>query len=58
MEVEKKAKELVECPRCHGHGWVHVYSLLAENPCPVCKGKGKVTQKQAENYERISKNTD
>ena len=45
-EVKKKNKELVECPRCHGYGWVNVYSLLVENPCPLCKEKGKVTQKE------------
>jgi DnaJ-class molecular chaperone len=39
-------KETVECPRCYGHGWIHVYSLLAENPCPLCNKKGKVTVKQ------------
>ena len=47
---EVKKKELVECPQCHGYGWIHVYSLLVENACPLCNEKGKVTQKQAENY--------
>jgi len=50
-EVKKKNKELVECPICHGYGWVNVYSLLIENPCLLCKEKGKITQKQFENYK-------
>lgn len=43
-------ERMVECPRCHGHGWIHVYSLLAENPCPVCNEKGQVTQRQYDRY--------
>jgi len=47
---EKKVKEKKKCPQCHGRGWMHVYSLLAENPCPLCNKTGKVTQRQYDNY--------
>ena len=41
MDKIKRTK-YVECTYCYGSGWVHVYSFLAQNPCPRCNEKGKV----------------
>jgi DnaJ-class molecular chaperone len=46
IKIKETKKEMFECPACHGYGWIHVYSLLVENECPLCRGTGKITNKQ------------
>ena len=50
-----KEDKKVECPYCHGSGWVRVYSFLVENKCPLCNEKGKVTSKQATDWIKSQK---
>jgi hypothetical protein len=54
MRETKIKPQMIKCPQCGGLGWIHVYSLLAKNPCPLCKKEGEVTMKQHNKYKTCS----
>ena len=54
--------KMVECPSCHGRGMIG-YSTQTDDgnacfdfECDYCKGRGVVSKKRAEKYERENKN--
>lgn len=41
----------MECPKCHGSGWVYSHTLHKETQCMMCWGQGVVTQDDIEGFE-------